>query len=164
MMLLVLTMNTPEITIRPADERDVSALTDLVNDLGYAASIGDTRSRLTRVMATPGHRVLVAVTDSAEVVGWVHVFAAPRVESDGFAELGGLVVAAEQRGRGYGARLVEAAEAFAQRQNFGAMRIRSRTDRLHAHEFFQKNGYRQAKTQHVYEKLFSENPGTNSKE
>ena len=157
-------MHAEQITIRPAEGGDVEALSRLVVELGYEASLEGTQSRLARVTEAPGHRVLVAVTQAPQVVGWVHVFGAPRVESDGFAELGGLVVAAEDRGRGIGTQLVEAAEAWALRNGFDIVRIRSRVERGASHGFFENRGFSAVKTQRVYEKLLKEPESKNSEE
>ncbi len=96
--------------------------------------------------------MFVAENADGQVVGWVHVFEAVRVESDGFAEIGGLVVAQNWRGLGAGARLVAAAERWASDNGFDTMRIRSRTERGGAHGFFERLGYTCSKSQRVFER------------
>ena len=96
-----------------------------------------------------------AETAEHELVGWVHVFGAARVESDPFAELGGLVVTEGWRGRGVGAQLVAAAERWALENGYRTMRIRSRTERVDAHRFFNRLGYSSRKTQLVFERAMS---------
>lgn len=157
-------MNPQPISIRPAEDGDIEALTRLVGELGYEASARDTESRLARVAGAPGNRVLVAESEAEEVVGWVHVFGAPRIESDGFAELGGLVVAEEHRNHGIGLRLIEAAVDWAQCQGYDTMRIRSRVERNASHRFFEKRGFLPVKTQQVYEKLWRESKSKISEE
>ena len=157
-------MNPEPISIRPANDGDIEALTRLVGELGYEATARGTEARLARVVGTPGNRILVAVTEEKEVVGWVHVFGAPRLESDGFAELGGLVVAEERRGHGIGSRLIEAAEGWSRRQGFGTLRIRSRVERNASHRFFENFGFLPVKTQRVYERLLRESESKNSEE
>lgn len=157
-------MNPQPISIRPAESGDIEALTRLVVELGYEASTRDTESRLVRVGGAPGHQVLVAENQAEELVGWVHVFGAPRLESEGFAELGGLVVAEEYRGHGIGSRLIEAAVGWARGQGFDAVRIRSRVERNASHRFFENRGFLPVKTQRVYEKLWRESKSKISEE
>ncbi len=150
-----LTLYEVEFRIRSAAESDVPAITDLVIELGYQATQRDTRTRLAGVVEAPGHAVLVAA-DETRVAGWVHVFESRRVESDGFAELGGLVVAARYRGRGLGTQLIAAAEMWARDRGFRTVRIRSRIERTETHRFFKNHGYSRAKTQAIYERLLEE--------
>lgn len=152
------------VTIRPATCGDAEALTHLVIELGYEASTLDTETRLARVTRAPGNRVIVAVTEASELVGWVHVFGAPRLESDGIAELGGLVVAEKFRGLGFGLRLIEAAEAWARDEGFDTLRIRSRVERSASHSFFENRGFSAVKTQRVYEKLLEDLENTKNEE
>ena len=103
-------------------------------------------------MESEGHCVLVACSTEAEVVGWVHVFQTVRVESESFAELGGLVVAEEHRGSGIGSALVTAAEQWAKAQRIGKLRVRTRSGRADAHAFYRRMGFSLNKEQHVYDK------------
>jgi N-acetylglutamate synthase-like GNAT family acetyltransferase len=141
------------VAIRRAVPADAEALAGLSADLGYDVSVEATNRRLKRVTANTDHEVLVAEDSSGTVAGWVHVFAAPRIESALFAELGGLVVAADQRRRGIGGLLIEAAEESARRLAAKKLRIRSRVEREPAHRFFERLGFETVKTQQVYEKL-----------
>jgi GNAT superfamily N-acetyltransferase len=145
-------MREVETAIRSATSDDAEDLARLAGELGYLSSTEETLTRLRRVMTAPGNSVLVAEDANEGVVGWVHVFGAVRVESDGFAELGGLVVAERWRGRGAGARLVAAAERWALDNGFRTMRIRSRAERGGAHGFFKRLGYLSSKTQKVFER------------
>lgn len=139
-------------TLRASEPGDAPALADLSTELGYPSSTDDVTRRLASVVAQPGNAVLVAVSDEREVVGWVHVFAAYRVESDGFAELGGLVVRETARGSGLGRALVEAAEAWARGAGFGQLRVRSNAVREATHRFYEHLGYATAKSQRVFSK------------
>jgi GNAT superfamily N-acetyltransferase len=144
-------MKERDLVIRAAGPGDAPALGALSTELGYASSDAETADRLQRVLAAPSHRVLVAENASNEIVGWIHVFGAVRVESDGFAELGGLVVTESWRGRGAGTRLVTAAERWASDHGYHKLRIRSRVERSEAHGFFERLGFAGCKTQRVFE-------------
>ena len=80
---------------------------------GYPNTGAGTADRLHIVLETARHAVLVAETRELAIIGWIHVFGAPRVESDAFAELGGLVVAESSRGKGVGTQLVASAKRWA---------------------------------------------------
>ncbi len=141
-----------QITIRVATPEDAPALAGLSDTLGYPASVQDVQQRLVPIMASPDNRVLVACSAAGAVVAWIHVVIANRIESDTFAEVGGLVVAEDQRGQGIGGRLLKAAEEWAIGRGVGRMRIRSRTTRTAAHAFYGDSGYARIKQQEVFEK------------
>lgn len=150
-------MTTTSVNIRPAGTADAADMARLSVELGYEADTSDMTDRPRLVCAQDGHELLVAEDSAGRLVGWIHVLAAPRIESAGFAEIGGLVVDANHRRRGVGARLVAAAEAAAGRHCFGLVRVRSRIERGGAHDFYADRGFATVKTQRVYEKLVSEN-------
>ena len=150
-------MSSTIISTRPAVPDDAAALARLSEELDYTTSVEQTSRRLERVTSTKAHEVLVAEDAAGTIIGWVHVFAAPRIESALFAELGGLVVAAGHRRRGAGTRLIAAAEEAAQRFGACRLRIRSRVEREPAHRFFKDLGFETVKSQQVYERLVVEN-------
>ena len=149
-------MTTLSVTIRPAGSADTEALARLCVELGYDANPEKTAESLRLVLAHHGHEVLVAETPDSQVAGWIHVFAALRVGSPGFAEIGGLVVDSRLRRRGVGARLVAAAEESSIRLGFGTVRVRSRVERGGTHDFYEDRGFLLVKTQRVYERLIIE--------
>jgi GNAT superfamily N-acetyltransferase len=151
-MMLETLMGEFDFVIRAAVPGDAPALGSLATELGYPNRIAETADRLGRVLAMADHRVLVAETAEHEVVGWIHIFGTVRVESDSFAELGGLVVAENWRGRGVGARLVASAEQWALDSGYHKLRVRSRAERTEAHGFFKRLGFIGFKTQRVFER------------
>ena len=135
-----------------ADDPDVLAiLAHLAGQLGYPSSLEQVLQRLTSICSRRDHAVLVAEDDD-NIVGWVHVFGAERLESEPCAEIGGLVIDESQRGRGWGTALLEAAENWAAAQDYPTVRIRSNIIRQQAHQFYEKRGYRCAKQQAVFTK------------
>ena len=151
-------MKERDLIIRAAGPGDAPALGALSTELGYPSSAAENADRLERVLAASGHRVLVAETEAHEIIGWIHVFGTVRVESDGFAELGGLVVTESWRGRGAGTRLVTAAERWASDHGYHKLRIRSRVERAEAHGFFERLGFAGCKTQRVFERSLAGDP------
>jgi GNAT superfamily N-acetyltransferase len=136
--------------VRPALLADAEALAALAGELGYPATPELVEARLAAILAGPGHAVLVAESIPGEVVGWIHVFGARRVESEPFAELGGLVVREGHRGRGIGRRLVEAARRWAAVRGFSTLRVRTSVVREEAHRFYRGLGFELAKRQSVF--------------
>ncbi|MEM7355073.1 MAG: GNAT family N-acetyltransferase [Acidobacteriota bacterium] len=136
--------------IRSATAGDADSLAALSIELGYTTDSQAVAERLARLMALEDHAVFVAEDDTGSMVGWIHVFGALRLESDPFAELGGLVVAAAQRRRGIGRLLCESARDWAQQRGYGALRVRTRIEREEAHKFYRRLGFRSAKIQRVF--------------
>lgn len=146
------------VTIRDAAESDVEALAGLAGQLGYPSTAAQLRHRLGSLRARADHAVLVA-GDVGTVAGWIHVFVAERIESDPFAEIGGLVVDASRRGEGVGAALLVAAEAWARGRGIAELRLRSNVVRQAAHGFYEKLGYACAKRQAVFVKPLTRESG-----
>ncbi len=138
-------------TIRPASRDDAAALAALSDQLGYPASAEEIASRLAALRERPEHEVLCA-EQGGVVLGWVHVFGARILVAAPFAEIGGLVVDADRRGRGVGAALLRAAEAWAAARGYVHLRVRSNVVRTEAHRFYERRGYERAKQQAVFVK------------
>lgn len=140
------------IEIREAAIEDAAVIAELSGELGYPSSHAQTVTRLRSILANSENRVYVAVDRDGSVLGWVHVFASQYIETDLFAELGGLVVTASWRARGIGKKLMASAEAWASEKGISKIKIRSRSTRIEAHAFYESLGYTVDKTQHVFEK------------
>ncbi len=136
-------------SIRSATGDDAGALAALSGELGYPARAEDVARRLSAISAATGHAVYVAEADGS-ILGWIHVFGALRLESEPFAELGGLVVAEAHRGRGIGRLLIERASRWAREGGYQALRVRTRAERADAHRFYERVGFRRVKTQKVF--------------
>jgi predicted N-acetyltransferase YhbS len=140
------------VDVRPARIDDAPALAALSEQLGYPTPVAGCVERLRTLLAADRHEVLVACSSCGEVLGWVHVFVALRVQSEPFAELGGLVVAASEHGRGIGRRLVEHAGVWAAHHAAVKLRVRSRTSRQAAHGFYARLGFIRTKEQLVLDR------------
>ena len=106
------------------------------------------------MLAAPDQAVFVAEID-AIVIGWVHVFANWYVESERFAEIGGLVVDERWRGKGVGGQLMQRAEVWAREDHIFIIRLRSNVIRETAHQFYINLGYSHEKNQKVFTKKLS---------
>ena len=138
--------------IRPAEERDASALADLSDQLGYPSTTAQIVERLRSLSPASQHAVLVAESPQGRVIGWVHVSVQHLLECDVRAEVNGLIVAAGQRNSGAGARLLAAAEEWAGSRGCRSMSVRSNVIRERAHAFYLQNGYEHYKTQKAFRK------------
>ena len=139
------------IAIREADVSDAASLARLATQLGYPTTTAEAEQRAAAVLGRPEHLVLVA-EEGGDVVGWVHVAPSVTLESDPSAEVAGLVVDEEFRGRAIGARLIAEAEAWAARQGYGLMRVRSNVKRNRARRFYERAGFTVTKRQRNFEK------------
>jgi GNAT superfamily N-acetyltransferase len=140
------TMNTE---IRAAAAGDAEAIADLSGQLGYPATGEEVRARLDQIERRGDGQVFVA-TEGGAVAGWIHVFGTLVLESPASAEIGGLVVDGKSRGRGIGAALMSAAEAWAREAGHGTVRLRSNVIRERAHRFYERLGYARTKQQVVF--------------
>jgi GNAT superfamily N-acetyltransferase len=138
--------------IRPATLEDSPRLAELCGVLGYPAEPGEFALRLGRVLARADHIVFVAAMGGGRISGWLHAAAYDYLESSQHCEIMGLVVAAEDRGKGVARHLVRAAEAWARDRGFEQVTVRSNVMRLESHPFYERMGFTQVKTQHVYRK------------
>lgn len=98
------------------------------------------------------HAVLVAEPVEGKVIGWLHVSVEPLLETELRAEVNGLVVADDERSRGAGRLLLQAAEEWAREHGCKSMSVRSNVIRERAHQFYARNGYEHYKTQKAFRK------------
>jgi GNAT superfamily N-acetyltransferase len=141
----------PKIDIQPARPADGPAIAALACQLGYPTTVDQAESRLQAMLGQADHAVLVA-RQYGRVVGWLHVFLARRLESGPFAELGGMVVDREHRRRGIGRSLLAAAESWSADRGVARLRVRVRSDRNEARNFYGDHGFMRAKIQDVLDK------------
>jgi GNAT superfamily N-acetyltransferase len=142
------------IKIRKARRGDAERLAQLTGELGYPATAAQIAVRLRQLTPVSKHAVFVAESPEAGmgVVGWVHVSVSHLLESDVRAEVNGLIVADGQRSAGAGAKLLEAAEAWARRRGCRGMNVRSNVIRERAHKFYERQGYEHYKSQKAFRK------------
>lgn len=137
--------------VRRMEPADLVRVAELSAQLGYPVDAQALRDRFDAI-APDAHQALFVADHEGSVVGWIHVLPQVLLESDPYAEIGGLVVDANARRTGAGRALVAAAEAFALAEGFVRVRVRSNVARTEAHAFYPALGYARIKTQHNYEK------------
>jgi GNAT superfamily N-acetyltransferase len=140
-----------QVETRSAQASDVTAITRLVGQLGYAASEADIARRLDQLLADPNQLLVLAVREDA-VLGFIAAEQRLILETGHFIEIVGLVVAVEARKLGIGGQLLDVAEAWARQRGMASIRVRSNTARVESHPFYESHGYARKKTQHVYAK------------
>ena len=110
------------VSVRPATRADAGPVAALSGQLGYATTLDKVEHRLERLLAGERDIVYVAIDPAGEVVGWIQASVRELVMVDHHAEVGGLVVAEGQRGRGCGRMLMAAAESWARQGLQGGLR------------------------------------------
>jgi GNAT superfamily N-acetyltransferase len=138
-----------EVRIRPATAADAPAMADLAGQLGYPAEASVMVARLASLDARG--TVFVAECDGA-VAAWIHCHERRTLAAEPVAEVLGLVVAEEQRGRGIGSALMARAEVWAKAHGFDRVRLNSAVHRDGAHDFYSALGYSESKRQVVFVK------------
>jgi GNAT superfamily N-acetyltransferase len=141
--------------IRKAVMADAPRLAALATELGYPSTPSAVRRRLRGILRRADHMVFVAEGAGKGVVGWAHTFVHALVETDTFAEIGGLVVDARQRGRGIGNLLMRRVEGWARMLGARTVALRSNIIRKEAHRFYKRLGYEIVKTQFAFRKDLS---------
>ena len=146
-------MNTSKIAvkIRRARKSDVTRLAELSGELGYPATAKEMRKRFSQIKPAAHHAIFVAELER-QVIGWIHVCVTPLLEVDRRAEVNGLIVAEGRRSDGAGAKLLDAAEAWARSKSCKGMSVRSNVIRDRAHAFYERQGYLHYKTQKAFRK------------
>lgn len=142
------------IALREATPHDAVAIARLADTLGYPSTPAQIAERLGGMVGDDRHCIQVAVMEGMGLVGWIHVFRHELLGAEPFAEIGGLIVDDTYRGRGIGARLIEAAECWAKSNGLAMLRVRTRIERERAHQFYYRQGFEHLKTQLVLAKRF----------
>ena len=139
------------VKIRRVRKSDVPRLAELSGELGYPATTKEMRERFAQIKPASLHAVFVAELET-QVIGWIHVSVTPLLEVPRRAEVNGLIVAESRRSSGAGAKLLDAAEAWARSKSCKGMSVRSNVIRDRAHAFYERQGYLHYKTQKAFRK------------
>lgn len=141
------------LAIRRAHLSDAPAVAELTGQLGYPTPEKEMSDRLAHLIRHPRFgAVLIAEASDGRIVGWLHVSVTPLLEVPLRAEVNGLIIAEGLRSSGSGAKLLQAAEAWAKAKGCTSMSVRSNVVRDRAHAFYLRNGYEHYKTQKAFRK------------
>jgi GNAT superfamily N-acetyltransferase len=134
---------------------DAARVAALACDLGYPSNTAQIQARFLSLRDNPDSQVLVAADSDGEIWGWVHVFGHHLIETEGQAEVGGLIVDERARGRGIGRSLMAAAEDWSRKRGYRSLTLRSNTIRTEAHRFYRDLGYEITKSQFKFQKALA---------
>lgn len=136
-----------EYEIRPIEPADAEQIARLTAELGYEMTITATRKR---IVSLDGDGVAFVAVDDGEIVGWIEGLNRELLIYPRILEVGGLVVAAEQRGRGIGTELLTTLEAWGAEHGHRLVFVRSSVVRDGAHRFYEGYGFRHEKTSYTF--------------
>jgi GNAT superfamily N-acetyltransferase len=137
--------------IREITPADADAAAKLIEELGYPVSLAEMKQRIETLERLTDHVIYVACV-AGEVFGWIDVGISRHLQSEPRAEIGGLVVSSEVRGRGIGRHLMACAENWARQRGLSGMVVRSQIAREEAPNFYLREGYARTKTSAVFTK------------
>lgn len=136
--------------IRPMIKSDLAAVTKLSKELGYQTKLEQVQKRFASLAEYSDHAMFVAVRKT--VIGWIHVYRVHLLETDGYAEVGGIVVSESVRRQGVGKQLIQQGELWASENNCTELRLRSGLHRESAHLFYLGIGYERSKASYMFRK------------
>lgn len=125
----------------------------LTHQLGYKRSASEIAVWMEGLLARSATQAAFVACIADEVVGWIEVSVQHHLQSAPHGLIGGLVVKDGLRNQRIGLRLCEQAEQWTWQQGLPVLRVTSRSTRLDAHRFYERNGYTLTKLSHVYEKV-----------
>lgn len=132
--------------IRKANKTDYVELQKLsFEDLGYECDVELVKSRLENL--DPNNECVFVAEVNSKVVGYVHIIIFNTLYYKSMANIQGMVVAKEHQRKGYGKRLMNAAENWAKEKDIEMIRLNSGFVRPEAHEFYRAIGYSNEKEQ-----------------
>jgi len=129
------------VEIREPRPEDAAAVAALLGELGYATSEEQAAIRLERLREEPQTTALaVDVGGAVAALGGIR-FEWPLEYGEPWGRVIALVVGAQHRGRGIGARLLDALEAEASSRGCLGVVVSSGSHRQEAHAFYERRGY-----------------------
>ena len=140
-----------KLLIRNAEIKDSQSIAELSGQLGYLSNKENIKNRLTEILRNSDNCVLVAL-ENETIIGWVHGFYSPRIESDAFVEIGGLVVDEKYRKNGIGKNLIKQVHNWSDSKKCQKLRVRCNVIRKETHVFYEKLGFKIVKEQKIFDK------------
>lgn len=144
--------DSPQLVIRSIEPRDADQVAVLTEQLGYQRSAGDIQSWIKALPSRAEDQAAFVACIGDEIVGWIEISIQHHLQSPPHSLIGGLVVKDGHRNRQIGLLLCEHVEAWTWQRGLPVLRVTSRSTRLDAHRFYERNGYQFSKLSHVYEK------------
>jgi len=148
--------DTTTIRVRFLRAGDAERVAVLCTQLGYPTSAKDVKRRLESGRVphySSDQAVFVAESGGGQLMGWVQVCVRTILVADRHAEVEGLVVDENWRGKGVGHALMKRAEAWARQEGCRVVSLRSNIVREDARPFYEGIGYKVVKTQWALRKI-----------
>ena len=142
------------VRLRPMTRDDIAQSVPLLAQLGYELSAEELARRFAAVTANPDHSLVIAEL-AGRVVGLLHVFVRPAIESPREAVVQAIVVDLAHRRSGIGMALMAEAERWGREHECRMVMLSSNVARAPAHAFYAGLGYRIAATSYVLRKELS---------
>lgn len=140
-----------DLEIRNVRLTDADAVAVLSTELGYPVTPEMMKTRIGQLQDINSKAVFIACV-GPQIVGWIDVGLTQHLQTELYAEIGGLVVSNAVRSKGIGRALVACAERWATERGVQLMVVRSRLSRERAHRFYEREGYTRYKTSAVFQK------------
>jgi GNAT superfamily N-acetyltransferase len=131
-------------------EVDAEVVAELATELGYPNETEAIRRRIRLI--GKADLLLVAADARDKPVGFIQAHRVCIIEAGSRVEILGLVVSSTARRSGIARTLIGEVELWAEKIGAKVVSVRSNTRRAEAHLFYPAMGYKQIKTQAVYEK------------
>lgn len=145
------------VDIRMAVTEDAPRISDLLHQLGYPVNPEKVRLRMQSLLPDKDKTIRVAESETGTIIGCVQVTMGTRLAEGRYAEITALVVDERWRGQGVGKRLLEAAKAWLKTVGEPeTLRVRCNVRRTEAHRFYENCGFREVKSQKVFDTLTNE--------
>ncbi len=145
--------------IRKAVSEDAPHISDLLHQLGYPVSPDQVRLRMQSLLPDKDKTIRVAESETGTIIGCVQVTMGTRLAEGRYAEITALVVDERWRGQGVGKRLLEAAQEWLKEPGRpSTLRVRCNVRRTEAHRFYENCGFREVKSQKVFDTFANEEP------
>ncbi|MBS1918738.1 MAG: GNAT family N-acetyltransferase [Bacteroidetes bacterium] len=136
--------------IRAVHEKDAEKVSQLSGQLGYPTSLEKTIENIRQINADYNQVTFVAECENT-VAGWIQLQKRVSIVSSPFVEIVGLIVDENHRNKKIGKALVKAGIDWAKQKNILQLRVRSNAARNESHGFYKTLGFREVKTQKVYD-------------
>ncbi len=138
--------------IRTVLEKDAKEVSRLSGQLGYPTTIDETIENINRIGSDKNQIAFVAELDGM-IIGWIQFQKRVLLIGSPFAEIVGLVVDADHRQKGIGRLLIQEGIKWIKQEKIHKIRVRSNIVRDESHGFYKAVGFREVKTQKVYDRM-----------
>lgn len=142
-----------QLTIREYEKEDTKVLPPLYKVLGYSAETDELQSRLRDILVNPAYGCLVAEKES-QILGFIGYAKLYFFESTAFYNrILALAVSRNARWQGIATALMDKVKKIASQDGAKAIALNNSVndERLAAHAFYQKHGFRQTSLANVEE-------------